>query len=73
MKGFIVYSTYRVVDDKAVVYLFGRLENGDSFLTINSYKPYFFIEEKFLKKALKIETFEYEKTVLKNFKKKKND
>ena len=48
MRGFIVYSTYRISDDKnkALVYLFGRLENGQSFLTINEYNPYFYIKTK---------------------------
>ncbi|MBU0665862.1 MAG: DNA polymerase II [Nanoarchaeota archaeon] len=67
MKGFIVYPTYRIVDEKAYVHLFGRLENGESFLTINHFRPYFFIRKKDLKKALKIETFEYETTTLKTF------
>ncbi|MBU0471449.1 MAG: DNA polymerase II [Nanoarchaeota archaeon] len=71
MKGFIVYPTYRIVDEKAFVYLFGRLENGESFLTMNEFKPYFYITETNLKKALKISSFDYEKTDLKNFKKEK--
>ena len=58
MKGYVVYPTYRIVDDasfsdanvqrkdkkKALVYLFGRLENGESFLTISSFKPYFYVK-----------------------------
>ena len=70
MKGFVVYPTYRIVDDKALVYLFGRLENGESFLTINEFKPYFYIREKDRKKIDKIETeiiFDIDKTKLKNF------
>ena len=45
MKGFVVYATYRVENDNAKVYLFGRLENGESFCTINSFKPYFLIKD----------------------------
>ena len=56
INGFIVYPTYRIVDDeseegkakrrkKALVYLFGRLENGESFLTITQFKPYFYIKD----------------------------
>lgn len=50
INGFIIYPTYRIVEDekkqKSVkVYLFGRLENGESFLTINTYKPYFYIKK----------------------------
>ncbi len=43
MKGFIVDRTYRVIDGQAFVYCFGRLANGESYLTINHYKPYFYI------------------------------
>ncbi|MFH1589131.1 MAG: DNA polymerase II [archaeon] len=68
MKGFVVYPTYRVKDEKAYIYLFGRLENGESFLTKNLFRPYFYIKDKDLKKALKIEEFDYEEVSLKNFK-----
>ncbi len=67
MKGFIIYPTYKIINGKACVLLYGRLDNGHSFLTINEFKPYFFIETKSLKKSLKIEKFEYEETKLKNF------
>lgn len=68
MKGFIVYPTYRLIDNKAVVYLFGRLENGESFLTINEYKPYFWIKKKELSVARKIVEFEEGKETAKDFK-----
>ncbi|HJX05351.1 MAG TPA: DNA polymerase II [Candidatus Nanoarchaeia archaeon] len=67
MKGFIIHPTYKVENGKAFIHLFGRLENGESFLTINEYKPYFFIRKADLEKALKIEQFDYEATHLKNF------
>ncbi len=67
MKGFIVYATYRVVNDRAHVMLFGRLENGQNFVTLNYFRPYFYVKEKDLKKALKVENFEYEKTKFKDF------
>lgn len=67
MKGFITYLTYRIINDGACVCLFGRLENGESFLTINKFRPYFYIKEKDLKKALKIENFEFKKGNFKNF------
>lgn len=69
MKGFIINSTYRVIDNKSFVLLYGRLENNHSFLTINEYKPHFFIETKNLEKAKKIGNFEAEKTKLTNFEK----
>ena len=55
MKGFIVYPTYRIIDGKAHVYLFGRLENGESFLTISKFRPYFYIREKDRKKLEKLD------------------
>lgn len=69
MKGFIIYPTYRIIEDKAYIYLYGRLENNQSFLTIHEFKPYFFIKDKDLKKAKKLENFEHKKTELTNFKK----
>ena len=67
MKGFIIYSTYRVIDNKSYVLLYGRLENNQSFLTINEFRPYFFIETSDLNKAIKIKKLEYDRTNLKNF------
>lgn len=70
MKGFIVYPTYRIIDDKAFVYLFGSLENGESFLTINQFRPYFFIRTKDKNKLKKIDTdidYEIKDTKLKTF------
>jgi len=70
MKGFIVYPTYRMIENQAYVYLFGRLENGQSFLTINKFKPYFFIKKKDEKKAKKLATnliYDIVDTKLKNF------
>ena len=70
MKGFIIYSTYRILNGKSYVFLYGKLENGQSFLTINKFEPYIFIETEHQKKAEKIaEEFKFEKTDLTNFKK----
>ncbi len=70
MKGFIIYSTYRILNGKSYVFLYGKLENNQSFLTINEFEPYIFIETKHQKKAEKIaEEFKFEKTNLTNFKK----
>lgn len=65
MKAFIVDRTYRVIDNKSYVYLFGRLENGESFLTINHFKPYFYIKESDLSKANNIAKFDTEKSNMK--------
>jgi DNA polymerase-2 len=54
MKGFIVDETYRIEGGKAFVYLFGRLENGESFLTINQCTPYFCIRTIDMDKAQKV-------------------
>ncbi len=51
VKGFIVDPTYRIINNKAYVYFFGKLENGESFLTINETQPYFYIKKSDLKKA----------------------
>ncbi|MBI2672900.1 DNA polymerase II, partial [Candidatus Woesearchaeota archaeon] len=72
MKGFIVYPIYQVMDLGPKILLFGRLENGQSFLTINSYEPYFFIEEFALKKAGSVlNEYHVVKTDFKSFNKKK--
>ncbi|MFH2027907.1 MAG: DNA polymerase II [Nanoarchaeota archaeon] len=46
MKGFVIYPTYRVLNGKSQVMLFGKLENGESFVTINDFMPYFWIKRK---------------------------
>ena len=50
MKGFVLYPTYRMIEGKTHVYLFGKLENGESFLTIHQRDPYFFVKKKDRKK-----------------------
>ncbi|MBX4196244.1 DNA polymerase II [Candidatus Pacearchaeota archaeon] len=51
MKGFVVYATYSTVEGRTQVELYGRLENGESFLTINKVEPYFFIKKSDSQKA----------------------
>lgn len=67
MKGFIVYETYRIVDDLTKVYLFGRLENGESFLSIHDFRPYFYIKKSDLPKAIELDTFTLEEGKMKDF------
>jgi len=67
MKGYIVYSTYRILDDKPIVILFGRLENGKPFQARVPFVPYFFIKKKNLKKAQQIMKTDHEETGLKTF------
>lgn len=45
MKGFVVYTTYRIEGKDAYVYLYGRQEDGKTFLTRNKYKPYFYVKK----------------------------
>jgi len=72
MKGFIVHPTYQARDNKAVIHLFGKLENGESFLLKQEFRPYFFIREKDVKKAGSIlENIDVEKTELLDFQRKK--
>ncbi len=73
MKGFIVYSTYRIDEqkDSTLIYLFGRLENGESFLTMNEYKPYFYIKTADKKGATDAINAEFEETSCVNFKNEK--
>lgn len=72
MKGFILYLTYRIVDNQSYVWLFGKLENKQSFLVMSKYEPYFYIKTKdkknLLKKASLKEEYKVEETKLKNFK-----
>ena len=67
MKAFIVYATYEIVNNEALVLLFGRLENGESFMTRNKFRPYFFIKTSDRKKAEKEFKVEYEDSDFKDF------
>jgi len=70
MKGFIVYPSYVNVDEKTFIQLFGRLENGESFVCMNEFKPYLFVKESDLRRVKNIAKdyeCEFEKGTLKNF------
>ena len=44
MRGFVLQPTYRLVDGRPHVHLYGTLENGESFLvTDDRARPYFFV------------------------------
>ncbi|MGE0793662.1 MAG: DNA polymerase II, partial [Candidatus Woesearchaeota archaeon] len=66
-KGLIVNTNYDVVEDKPVIFVYGRLENGKSFMFQEEFYPYFFIKEEDVKKAEKIINLNYEKTNMCNF------
>src|SRR3989344_2429762 len=67
MKGFVVYPTYKIIEGKAYVCLFGRLENGESFLTINYFRPYFYIKKEDLELAKEIAKFDLKESNFVNF------
>jgi len=82
LNGYIVYPTYRIIEEevdgkkvkKSLIYLFGKLENGESFLAMKEYKSYFYIQEdNYLKdkdsidKKLKSFNASTEATKFKNF------
>jgi len=70
MKGFIVYPTYRIKGNEAFIHLYGRMDNGKTFLAVIKQRPYFFIKKKDQKKAEKVAkklVFDIEETKLKNF------
>ncbi len=70
MKGYIVDSNYKYEKDKTIIHLYGRLENGESFLVKKEYRPYFYIKKNDKNKLekLKIEDeIETEETDMKNF------
>lgn len=68
MNGFIIYSTYETLDNETLIQLYGRLENGQSFATINAFKPYFFVRKKDEKKALsELKPHLPKKSEMKNF------
>ena len=51
MKAFLVHNTYRIENNNAKIYLFGRMSDGKSVMAINKYRPYFFIKHDDRKKA----------------------
>jgi len=69
MKGYIVYSTYKIIEGAAEIHLFGRLENGQSFFASQLFEPYFFIKTSDISKVKKyLSKFKVEETSLTNFK-----
>jgi len=67
IRGFIVDTDYVNLDGQTYVQLFGRLENGQSFVVLNEFNPYFFVRESdrnAVKKLLR--AFKVEETSFKN-------
>ncbi len=68
MKAFIIYPSYIVEENKTFIQLFGKLENGQSFVSLHEFKPHFFIKTSEVKKVKKyLSKFEVSKTDLTNF------
>ncbi|RME54147.1 DNA polymerase II [Candidatus Woesearchaeota archaeon] len=67
MKGFILYPTYRIKNNKAYIVLIGKLENNQTFATLTPFQPYFYIKKSDLKLAKSLEDFKYEETKFKTF------
>lgn len=66
--GFILYPTYTSLDEQTKIQLFGKLESGESFVSMHDFKPYFFIKEKDESKIAKyLKKYTVKKTSLKNF------
>jgi DNA polymerase II len=73
-KGFIVEHSNVVIDNINYVRLFGRLENGESFVVLKEFKPYFYVKKDEISKISKIlKEFKVEivETKLKSFSKEK--
>ncbi len=69
MKGFIVSATHDTLDDKTIVRLFGRLEDGRSFVSTNTLLPYLFLKTKDAEKHVRLlEKYTQEKTSFTIFK-----
>jgi DNA polymerase II len=45
MKGFIIHPSYKIIEEKAYIHLYGRLENNQSFVAIIERKAYFYIKK----------------------------
>jgi len=70
MRGFIVHPTYVNIDDQTYIQLYGRLDNGESFVSMSKFSPYFFVKTKDLKKTktvLKGKEVKFQDTKLKDF------
>ncbi|MBS3088267.1 DNA polymerase II [Candidatus Pacearchaeota archaeon] len=68
MKAYIVYPTHTTIENQTYIQLFGRLENNQSFVSLNKFSPYFFIktkDKKIINKYLK--NYTVEETKLKTF------
>ena len=61
-KGFIVDIQYHVKPEGAIIHIYGRTAQGESYEVRTPFKPYFYIKEEDLSYAEEIEDFNTEKT-----------
>lgn len=55
MKAFIVQKDYLEINEKPFVLFYGRLENNESFISMNEFYPFFYTKEKDLKLIKKLD------------------
>src|SRR3989344_9059211 len=68
MKAYILQADYDELNEKTIVKLFGKLESGKSFASINIIEPYFFIKQEDSKKLKSyLSKYQIEETKLTNF------
>ena len=68
MKAFIVYAAHTIIENQTHIQLFGRLENNQSFASLNKFNPYFFIKSEDKKKINKyLKNYTVQETKLKAF------
>jgi len=70
IKGFIIYADYINEDEKTIVRLFGKLEDGKTFCSLHNIIPYFYIkkeDKKHLPKESKSLEYESQETSMKTF------
>ena len=68
MKAYILQADYNELNEKTIVKLFGKLESGKSFASINIIEPYFFIKQDDSKKLKPyLSKYQAQETSLTNF------
>ncbi len=70
-EGFVINSHYEIVENKAIIRIYGRLKNGKTFEASIKTKPYFFIKESDELSAKQIIRLDTESTELKTLKEEK--
>ncbi len=70
MKAYIVQPSHIIQENQTFIQLFGKLENNQSFVSLNKFNPHFFIESKDKNKIKKyLKKYQVSPTKLTNFQK----